>query len=186
LWSLARVSRPGSQTPDGPSRFGSALFRRGADFLALLGHQLLEALAGLRPGLVAQRHSALAFALAGVLARLFAAAALAPAGVLAGAGVGLDHGAVPLAGTLVPAALALVLAGVQAAADVRLQQQRILRLVLLLVLLGLAVREARSGHEAAQRRRGQAGQPPPVRLQRGRRFSLWLAPHCPAERGPAA
>src|SRR5262249_27160098 len=67
-------------------------------------------------------------------------------------------------GAVVLAALAQPLARVQAAADVRLLQQRVLLLVLglglllvvlVLILLLVGVRQAGAGDEAAQRRHGQ-------------------------------
>src|SRR5262249_15127601 len=136
-----------------------------------LGHQLLVALARLGPGLVAEGDLAAALALALVLAGVLPAAALPFAVVHAVAVVGGHRRAVGLAGTLVGRPLlALVLAGVDAPADVGVFEQpaqllpgaRALRGALPGVSrrlpLGRRVAAAAgegAGHEPAQRSQGQ-------------------------------
>src|SRR5262249_22554733 len=119
-----------------------------------------EALARLGPGLVAQRHLAAALALAVVLAGVLAAAALPLAVVHAVAVVRLHRGAVGLAGALVGRALlALVLAGVDAAADVRVLEQRGQRVGALVLVVLVRLRLALCRGAAAAAGDGARGQP---------------------------
>src|SRR5260370_3946309 len=101
---------------------------RVAELLFRFLHGGLEVLAGLLPGLVLERHGALAHALALVLAGVLAAAAFAGALVVSLADMFLDRGTVSLARTVVflPLVFALT-SGVETAADVRfLKEQRLL------------------------------------------------------------
>src|SRR5437867_4200076 len=91
----------------------------GADLLACLGHHFFESLAGFSPGPVGERDVTTALSLAVVLAGVGPAAALAAAGVVPLAGMGFGRRALALPGAGVALALPQVLAGVEAAADVR-------------------------------------------------------------------
>src|SRR5262249_40186542 len=127
--------------------------------LAGLGHQLLEALAGLGPGFVAQRHFATALALALVLPRMFAAAALPLAVIHAVAVVRGHGGAVGLAGALVGCALlAFVLARGNAATGVRSLEQPWRRGGLLVLLVLVRRRRRLAAVAADQGTRGQSAQ----------------------------
>jgi len=133
-------------------------FRRVAEFFLFLGHDLLEALARFGPSFLIERNGAFALALALVLAGAVSAAAKAAAGVVAGAGVLVDGEAGALAGAVVFAALSFALARVQAAADMRLLQERIDLLVLglgFVVFLVLGAEEVRPGQDAAEGGRGE-------------------------------
>src|ERR1700739_3373739 len=99
----------------GPSGAFAALLRRRPELLAGLGHRRLPAAARLLPAVAEERHRAAALALAGVVA----GRPLPGASVLAGAAVRLDGVAAPHAGALVARPLAVPLAGVEPAADVR-------------------------------------------------------------------
>src|SRR5260370_14834225 len=158
-------------TPVARSRLAPPLaFLRGgvAKLLAGLGHQLLEALAGFGPGLVAQRDLAAALALALVLARVFAAAAQPFAVIHAVAVVGLGGGALGLAGAVVGRAfLALVLAGVDPPTDVRVLQQPgqrgglLVRLVRVCLALGCGGAAATAG-DGTGRQPTEGGECQPV------------------------
>ena len=125
--------------PDQPTTTQPFFGGRVAELLAGLGHQFLETLAGLGPGLVAQRDFAAALAFALVFAGVFAAAALALAVVHAVAVVGGHGRAMGLAGALVGRSLfAFVLASVDAPADVRVLEQPGRRVGLL--VLGVLLR----------------------------------------------
>src|ERR1700726_1489426 len=93
----------------------AALLRRRRELLAGPGHRRFPVGAGLLPALAADRHGAAALALAAVVA----GRALAGAGVLAGTAMGGDGGAGAHAGAVVARPLAVALAGVEAAADMR-------------------------------------------------------------------
>jgi len=131
-----------------PAKLRLGLCRGRADLDAVFLGGFLEGGAGVLPGLVAQRHGAFALALAGVLPGSLPATTLPFAGVFALTGMSLSRGAGALAGAFV-IALALALAGVETAADIRvLKDDR----ELLFLLLG---REGRASDHPAQRANGQ-------------------------------
>src|SRR5260370_6488492 len=101
------------------------LRRRVADLFTGLGHQLLEALAGLGPGLVAQRNGTIALALAVVLAGVLAAAALSFAVIHAVAIMERHGGTATLARAFVGGAgFPFVLASIDAATDMGVIEQK--------------------------------------------------------------
>src|SRR5271166_859124 len=94
------------------------------ELAVLRGHEFLKLSASFQPGLVLERHRTTALPFAQILSRMFAAAASPLANVEAVAGVFFRRGASSLPGALVHLGLALVLALIEAAADVGVADQQ--------------------------------------------------------------
>src|SRR5260370_22706358 len=143
---------------------------RVAELLVRLLHGGLEVLAGLLPGLVLERHGALAHLRALVLAGVLAAAAEAGTVVMPLARVVLDRGGVGLAGTVIFLALHLAFTGgVQAATDVRLLEEE--RLFGIFRLRGVVAgagevqaAHAQTSHQATEGSGGPRGEVASIRV----------------------